>query len=57
MTEPSSHFYAFTLRPSSPIPFYERTFSSKAGFDYWEAHHARHPAFYTINCLPKRYWY
>jgi hypothetical protein len=50
------HYYVFTMRESSPIPFYERTMSTLAGTLRWIGR-SRHVAFFTIDCLPKRYWY
>jgi hypothetical protein len=53
------HYYAFELREGEPIPFYKRTFGSVEGVLSWvtSENRLRRKRFYTINCLPKKYWY
>lgn len=53
------HYYAFELREAEPIPFYRRTFGTMRDVLHWltKDNPRGHKRFYTVNCLPKRYWY
>lgn len=50
------HYYAFYLKPGEPIPFYDRTFPDLNNAMRWVKEQKR-LAFFTIDCLPKDYWY
>lgn len=54
MTE--QHFYAFYYRSDSHIPFYDRTFGDYRNAMKWVEKNKERFAFFTVNCLPKRYW-
>lgn len=52
------HFYAFFLREDPMYrgwPIYDRTFPDAQSASRWIREDPEH-RFYTINCLPRRYW-
>lgn len=50
------HFYAFSTRPNTPWPVYERTFGCEDAADRWvEA--SPGDRFVTVGMLPEKYWY
>jgi hypothetical protein len=63
------HYYIFYLDGGDPIPVYERTTGNESAARYRcdelnerGKHPLRgapqpHHAFYTVNCLPKEFWY
>lgn len=51
------HFYAFYWNKDWEYPVYDRTFGDLKTVLSWVKDNKHRRAFFTVNCLPKQYYY
>ncbi len=51
------HFYAFYWNKDWEYPVYDRTFGDLKTVLSWVKDNKHRRAFFTVNCLPKHYYY